>query len=96
MAREWARPIYNSARWQAARREVLRRDGYTCRVCGARAEEVHHVTELTPGNVGDDRIAYDPANLVALCRDCHQAETHGWGSTAEGFGFDEAGQLVEL
>lgn len=49
--------------------EVLRRDGYTCQYCGARAPdvilEVDHVVPETLG--GDD----DPRNLVTACKDCN-------------------------
>jgi len=96
MAREWARPIYNSARWQAARREALRRDQYTCQACGGRAEEVHHIIELTPDNINDDAVVYGLDNLQSLCFRCHQIETRGSTETVDGFVFDEHGQLVPV
>ena len=54
-------------RWQAARRFVLKRDGFRCRDCGlAGVLEVHHVRPLAKG--GDP---YDADGLRTLCRGCH-------------------------
>jgi hypothetical protein len=53
--------------------EVLRRDGYTCRYCGAKAPDVtltvDHVVPTTLG--GDD----DPRNLVACCQQCNAGKS---------------------
>ncbi len=60
--------------WDAARRAVLRRDGYRCRACGrrlrARELDVDHVRELVRGG-----SPLDPGNLQSLCRPCHRAKT---------------------
>ncbi len=60
--------------WDAARRVVLRRDGYRCQGCGrrlrARELEVDHVKELVRGGK-----PLDPENLQSLCRPCHRAKT---------------------
>ena len=49
--------------------EVLRRDSYTCRYCGAQAPDVpltvDHVVPVALGG-GDE-----PSNLVTACRDCN-------------------------
>lgn len=49
--------------------EVLRRDNYACRYCGATAPDVKltvdHVTPLALGG------ADDPSNLAACCSDCN-------------------------
>lgn len=49
--------------------EILRRDGFQCRYCGAKAPDatlaVDHVTPKALG--GTD----DPTNLVTACRDCN-------------------------
>lgn len=51
--------------WQDKRRRVLERDRHKCRVCGEKADNVHHLTY--------DRV-YDESlfDLVALCRNCHE------------------------
>lgn len=53
--------------------EILRRDGHTCRYCGAKAPDValqvDHVIPVTLGG-GDD-----PTNLVAACAACNSGKT---------------------
>lgn len=53
--------------------EILRRDNYTCRYCGAQAPAVKltvdHVIPTTLGG-GDD-----PTNLVAACHDCNAGKS---------------------
>lgn len=53
--------------------EVLRRDGHTCRYCGAGAPDVtlvvDHVVPVALG--GSD----DPSNLRAACKDCNSGKT---------------------
>jgi 5-methylcytosine-specific restriction endonuclease McrA len=96
MAQAFARSFYASKAWQSVRREVMRRDLFTCRDCYSRAAEVHHVVELTPNNIDDPMIALNPDNLVALCRDCHAKITHGFtGDVAEGYMFDDEGNVIK-
>lgn len=61
--------------WQSRRREILRRDNYTCQECGAKGCDntlhVHHkgyVSSLLPWEYPDDA-------LITLCESCHQ-EVH--------------------
>lgn len=53
--------------------EILRRDGYTCRYCGASAPDVtltvDHVVPVALGG-GDE-----PNNLVTACRDCNAGKS---------------------
>lgn len=53
--------------------EILRRDGHTCRYCGAMAPDVpmtvDHVIPVTLG--GSD----EPANLVTACQDCNAGKS---------------------
>jgi 5-methylcytosine-specific restriction endonuclease McrA len=95
MAQSWAKKFYNSNRWKSCRREVIKRDRYTCNDCYGRAGEVHHIIELTPDNIDDDRIALNPDNLVSLCGACHKKRTSGSdGDVVAGYIFNEAGQVV--
>jgi hypothetical protein len=95
VAKEWAKAFYNSMAWQQVRREVLRRDRYTCCRCASRAEEVHHIIELMPENISDPSIALNPKNLESLCHDCHTKETKGCdGDVVQGYYFDENGLVV--
>ncbi|MEU4579961.1 HNH endonuclease [Nonomuraea sp. NPDC023979] len=52
--------------WSSLRLAILRRDKRTCYVCGGEASEVDHVQR------GDD---HSPANLRAICAECHQRKT---------------------
>ena len=97
MAKDFAKSFYNSKRWRSCRKEVLRRDLYTCVYCCARAEEVHHIQELTPENINDANIALNPDNLVALCGNCHKKITKGsTGDLQEGYVFDDEGNVVRV
>lgn len=70
--------LINSWRWQKLRRQHLA-DHPLCEQCKKRgrvvaATEVHHITPV--GSVSDEmgmeRLAYDPANLMSLCSQCHK------------------------
>jgi hypothetical protein len=49
----------------ARRREILGRDSCTCRICGARADTIDHISGSSDGS----------DNLHALCRDCNRRES---------------------
>lgn len=56
------------------RYEVLRRDSYTCRYCGAKAPDVKlNVDAVTPEVLGGSHK--DPANLVTACEACNNGKT---------------------
>jgi 5-methylcytosine-specific restriction endonuclease McrA len=61
------RPALSREAWAARQAEVFAREGYQCRVpwCRASAVDVHHVVKRS--QAGTD----DAANLIALCRRCH-------------------------
>ena len=94
MAKDWAKAFYNSREWHVARRITLRRDHYTCHDCEGRAEEVHHITELTPENIHDRMISLNPDNLMCLCHDCHTRRTHKDGDVDDAMKFDDNGYVV--
>lgn len=96
MAKEWARQFYNSKAWKNTRRYILNRDKYTCVYCYNRAEEVHHIIELTPSNINDVNISLNPDNLISLCSDCHKKITKGAGDIQEGYIFNEKGEVVRI
>lgn len=75
---QWAVKFYSSTAWKSCREYVKSRDAYICQDCLRRglyqpAEEVHHITELTPENISDPAISLNPDNLVSLCKECHKA-----------------------
>ncbi len=96
MAKDWAKAFYNSREWHVARRIALRRDHYTCHDCEGRAEEVHHIIELTRSNMHDTDIALNQSNLMSLCRACHQRRTFEHNAdVGDGLVFDADGFVVQ-
>ncbi len=68
---------------------------YTCAYCNSRAEEVHHIVELTPDNINDINVSLNPDNLLSLCHDCHTKVTKGYtGDIRDGLVFDDDGQVI--
>ena len=57
----------------SARFAILKRDGFTCQYCGARAPsvrlEVDHIFPLSKGG------SNDPANLKTACWDCNRGKS---------------------
>lgn len=69
--------VYDTARWRELRRAVLAERPLCEDGCGARSREVDHRVRvaLRP------ELAFDRANLVALCKRCHSRKTArevGW------------------
>lgn len=59
------------AGWQGIRKKCLERDGYVCRICGAKRNlEAHHVVPVSKG--GPDCLQ----NLVILCSVCHEDQEY--------------------
>jgi hypothetical protein len=69
------------------RYEVLKRDNYTCRYCGATAPAaiitIDHVTPSALGG-GDD-----PSNLVTACRDCNYGKASSNPDASPGRGVSD-------
>lgn len=61
---------YNET-WRRIRRDMLA-ENLWCEICGGYADTVHHIVPLRKGG------GHDPANLVVLCRSCHN-RIHGAG-----------------
>ena len=65
--------FYNSGKWKAKRKKILRRDGYQCQLCKrygrlTEATLVHHIIEYED----DPSLALVDSNLVSLCKKCHE------------------------
>ena len=76
----FAHQFYHSRAWQDARSLVWDRAHGLCERCLERGEivpanVVHHITPLTPENMGDPDVSLNPERLMALCHDCH-TEAH--------------------
>lgn len=88
--------FYHSKAWKHLSRAFLLSKNYICERCGKPAEIAHHKTHLTAANILDPEISLNPANLEALCVECHNTEHFGQGgATAAGLAFDENGNLVK-
>ena len=59
---------YKYRKW---REDVLERDGYVCRVCGAK-ESVMNVHHILPFSKYPD-VRYDVTNGLTLCPGCHKS-----------------------
>lgn len=60
--------------WYWIRKDVLRRDRYTCSICKKRLRKKYlDVDHIIPIRMGGD--LYDKANLRTLCKDCHKKKT---------------------
>ena len=58
--------------YEQLRKQVLRRDGWQCQVCGSRQNlQVHHK------QLRSQQGADDGSNLIALCADCHETLHRG-------------------
>ena len=68
--------LLKDGRWQMKKSAIMLRDGYTCRVCGAKASDgvtlnVHHLHYKR----GAAPWEYDNDELITLCESCHK-QTH--------------------
>lgn len=84
--RSYYRHLLSRKRWRELRARVLMAAMYRCQDCGrAQATEVHHVKPVEHATSSREMVAlcYDPANLVALCHDCHQRRHIGSHSAEE-------------
>ena len=80
MAKDWAKPFYNSKRWQCFRRSYISQrlniDGGLCEICKEEpGEELDHIIELTEDNIRDPSITLNDNNMQWLCHTCHTRKT---------------------
>jgi len=60
--------------WFWIRKDVLRRDRYTCSICKTRMRKKFlDVDHIIPVQMGGK--LFDKGNLRTLCKDCHKAKT---------------------
>lgn len=78
---EYKRYIH-SADWRKTAEERMEMDHHTCRVCGGRATDVHHLTY--------DHLGSEPMDdLVSLCRKCHNQAEEIYDPTITPWAMDE-------
>lgn len=74
------------ASWGTVRLAVLERDGFRCRRCLRPAADAHHRQLKGVGGTSDGARMYGMANLVSLCRQCHdEVHANPEASYASGF-----------
>lgn len=60
--------------WYFVRKDVLRRDHYSCRICKKRFKKKFlDVDHIIPVQMGGG--LFDKSNLRTLCKDCHKAKS---------------------
>lgn len=79
MAKEWAKPFYNSKAWKRCRESYIAQriliDGGMCEVCHKEPIHiVHHKINLTPENINDPDIALNHCMLEGNCKRCHDLQ----------------------
>jgi 5-methylcytosine-specific restriction endonuclease McrA len=58
---------FDSELYEQLRKQVLRRDGWQCQICGSRQNlQVHH-KQLRSQQGSDDDL-----NLITMCAGCHE------------------------
>ena len=65
--KEYYREYLKSEAWQRKRYVVLKRDNWTCKYCGAKATQVHHL-KYAKYQIGKEPIKW----LVSVCASCHK------------------------
>lgn len=64
----------NTSRWRSLKDHIKRKDKGVCRLCFNRSYveyrslQVHHIYKRST----HPQMAYEPSNLVTLCRNCHE------------------------
>lgn len=84
--------FYRSNKWQAARNLKISSAHGLCEKCGAVGEEVHHIIHLNAQNIYDVNVTLNQANLLLLCKACHNEEHNRFVSTKPKF--DKNGNLI--
>ena len=97
MARDFAKPFYNSKAWQRCRAafiaERIAIDGGICQRCGQELGFiVHHKEWLSPENINDPDITLNHWNLEYVCQVCHNKIEEG--EEAPRYRFTADGQVV--
>lgn len=105
MAKEYAKPFYNSKKWKKCKESYIANrimiDGGLCEECHEAAGYiVHHKINLTVDNIKDPDVALNHNYLEYVCKKCHdQFDGHGVGNKNKYkplFAFDEQGQPISL
>jgi len=95
MAQQFAKKLYNSAKWKRCRAAYIAKVYGICERCGESGYIVHHKVALNSRNIDDCWVTLNHSNLELLCVECHNKEhMTTCSATVEGLMFDSSGQLV--
>ena len=100
LAKEWAKPFYNSKEWKQCRVSYIASVHGLCETCLSKdritpGKILHHTVWLTPENINDPYVSLNHALLKYECQECHnKEEVEPNEATVDGLMFDESGQLV--
>ena len=87
--------FYQSKAWRRLSRAFLLSKSYICERCGGPAEIAHHKIYITPINITDPAVTLNPANLEAVCLNCHNTEHFSaGGAVAAGLEFNQNGDIT--
>ncbi len=82
------RALYRTQRWSVLRKSILKRDAYTCQwpgcgklLIGSRHQHNAPVVHHRHDHKGDLDLFYNPANLMAVCKACHDSQAQRTGHT---------------
>jgi hypothetical protein len=84
--------LLKDPRWQRRRLEILERDGWACRSCGATDRTLHVHHRLYKGNPWD----VEPEFLVTLCEPCHEQATADVAKLRELLGRISEGSIPQV
>jgi 5-methylcytosine-specific restriction endonuclease McrA len=60
-----------NTRWYIEfKRRLIQERGARCEACGAAATHPHHIIPISETSICSE-LAYEPANVLILCDDCH-------------------------
>jgi 5-methylcytosine-specific restriction protein A len=89
--------FYNSTAWGRLRQQYLTDHYYICEICGKPADTVHHKIHITARNINDPLITLNCANLMAVCRDCHDSLHDRFQSTSRReIKYDSNGNVIRV
>lgn len=66
--KNYSKAFYYSGEWRNLRKEIYKRDKWTCNDCGKKGGELHahHII-----SIGKCKDGLDKSNIITLCRKCH-------------------------
>jgi hypothetical protein len=74
MAKEFAKPFYNSKEWKECRKAYIISVFGVCERCGRAGYIVHHKEKLTPENINNPDVTLNFKKLEYVCLQCHNED----------------------